>query len=110
MLPTELFENSFFLFFFLPQLFFFGTFFQRRWPISEIRVKRVKKSCKFPLVLILGWLSSATDVQKPNIMLFQSFTNGKTNYDMHFSAKFANFACYSAICAEKVKPAKIFMM
>ncbi len=55
-------------------------------------------------------LSNATDVQKPNIMLFRSFTNGAMNYDMHFSARFANFALYSAICAEKVKPAKFFMI
>ncbi len=34
----------------------------------------------------------ATDVQKLNITLFRSFTDGKKNYDMHLSAKFANFA------------------
>ncbi len=78
--------------FFLLNSVFLAPFFERRWPISEIRVKRLKKSCKFTFVLILGWLSNATDVQKPNMMLFRSFTNGEMNYDMHFSAKFANFA------------------
>ncbi len=43
---------------------------------------------------------------KLNITLFRSFTNGEKNSDMHLSAKFANFAWYSAIRAEKVKPAK----